>query len=264
MLMFLLLMGRSQCEGMSMTARKNFSNYWQLDPGFLSQLTGNSDKLEAQGPIMAKAGTILEEDYDPSVDDDLANLLSGITPNEMSVVQGTWECNPLKMTFGWTIGDSDKYVVAFKSEEKPEEETVEEEPEEEIPEECPKENPKVLSSTSWGCPGSQLPNNILHSNVLMSRPIMITIIIEIIMIIIMIIIMVIQIIIIIVIIIIQTITIIVMIIMIMIMMMIIMIMIMSRPLLWQVPRHQYLLLGRGRADRQQVELLVGTEQEGGA
>ena len=188
-----------------MTARKNFSNYWQLDPGFLSQLTGNSDKLEAQGPIMAKAGTILEEDYDPSVDDDLANLLSGITPNEMSVVQGTWEWNPLKMTFGWTIGDSDKYVVAFKSEEKPEEETVEEEPEEEIPEECPKENPKVLSSTSWGCPGSQLPNNILQSNVLMSRP-----------------------------------------------------------LLWQVPRHQYLLLGRGRADRQQVELLVGTEQEGGA
>ena len=71
---------------------------------------------------------------------------------------------------------------------------------------CPKdENPKVLSSTSWGCPGSQLPNNILQSNVLMSRP-----------------------------------------------------------LLWQVPRHQYLLLGRGRADRQQVELLVGTEQEGGA
>ena len=130
---------------------------------------------------------------------------------------------------------------------------------------CPKdENPKVLSSTSWGCPGSQLPNNILQSNVLMSRPIMITIIIVIIMIIIMIIIMVIQIIIIIVIIIIQTITIIVMIIMIMIMMMIIMIMIMSRPLLWQVPRHQYLLLGRGRADRQQVELLVGTEQEGGA
>ena len=71
---------------------------------------------------------------------------------------------------------------------------------------CPEdENPKVLSSTSWGCPGSQLPNNILQSNVLMSRP-----------------------------------------------------------LLWQVPRHQYLLLGRGRADRQQVELLVGTEQEGGA
>ena len=66
-----------------MTARKNFTNYWQLDPGFLSQLTGNSKKLEAQGPIMAKAGTILEEDYDPSVDDDLANLLSGITPNEM-------------------------------------------------------------------------------------------------------------------------------------------------------------------------------------
>ena len=189
-----------------MTARKNFTNYWQLDPGFLSQLTGNSDKLEAQGPIMAKAGTVMEEDYDPSVDDDLANLLSGITPNEMSVVQGTWEWNPLKMTFGWTIGDSDKYVVAFKSGEKPEEETVEEEPEEEKPEECPKdENPKVLSSTSWGCPGSQLPNNILHSNVLMSRP-----------------------------------------------------------LLWQVPRHQYLLLGRGRADRQQGELLVGTEREGRA
>ena len=41
-----------------MTARKNFTNYWQLDPGFLSQLTGNSDKLEAQGPIMAKAGPI--------------------------------------------------------------------------------------------------------------------------------------------------------------------------------------------------------------
>ena len=118
MLMFLLLLGRSQCEGMSMTARKNFTNYWQLDPGFLSQLTGNSDKLEAQGPIMAKAGPIMEGDYDPSVDDDLANLLSGITPNEMSLVQGTWEWNPLKMTFGWTIGDSDKYVVAFKSGEK--------------------------------------------------------------------------------------------------------------------------------------------------
>ena len=118
-----------------MTARKNFTNYWQLDPGFLSQLTGNSKKLEAQGPIMAKAGTILEEDYDPSVDDDLANLLSGITPNEMSLVQGTWEWNPLKMTFGWTIGDSDKYVVAFKNGEKPEEETVEEEPEEDKPEE---------------------------------------------------------------------------------------------------------------------------------
>lgn len=131
--MLCLLLGSSYGKKMSMEAEKRFNNHFKLSsPSFLSALGNDPPKSEVEekrkrfGTLMEKHGSMLkgmyeEGELEESLEDEMENMIQSAQNEKMKPMQGSWNWNPINMTFSWSIkrpggGSADRFTLAFKHE----------------------------------------------------------------------------------------------------------------------------------------------------
>jgi len=121
------------CLLLGSSTGKRFNNHFKLSsPSFLSALGNDPPKSEVEekrkrfGTLMEKHGSMLkgmyeEGELEESLQDEMENMIQSAQNEKMKPMQGSWNWNPINMTFSWSIkrpggGSADRFTLAFKHE----------------------------------------------------------------------------------------------------------------------------------------------------
>jgi len=121
------------CLLLGSSTGKRFNNHFKLSsPSFLSALGNDPPKSEVEekrkrfGTLMEKHGSMLkgmyeEGELEESLQDEIESMIQSAQNEKMKPMQGSWNWNPINMTFSWSIkrpggGSADRFTLAFKHE----------------------------------------------------------------------------------------------------------------------------------------------------